>query len=174
MIGRQDFLWSCPLCFFPCFAYASLLTIFVCLCVLFRSCCSHAVVFGKTLVHEFPMSYSHTEWYLLFSRGEIVCELGPKLRLSKSNQTKLPHVSAFIQVDTSLLVQVFLHTPLAPLPYLLFLSSHLKALHALHPGLILYSFAHTSKLPMLCTQALFPPLVLFTTFLSIPTFVLQY
>ena len=24
----------------------------------------------------FPMSYSHTEWYLFFSRGEMVCNLG--------------------------------------------------------------------------------------------------
>ena len=63
--------------------HASLLTIFVCFFVLFRSCCSHARVFGKTLVHEFPMSYSHTEWYLPFSRGEIVYR--PKLRLSKLN-----------------------------------------------------------------------------------------
>ena len=46
---------------------ASLLTIFICFFVLFRSCCSHARVFEKTLVHEFPMSYSHTEWYLPFS-----------------------------------------------------------------------------------------------------------
>ena len=53
--------------------------------VLFRSCCSHAQVFGKTLVHKFSMSYSHTEWNLPFSRGEIVCR--PKLRLSKSNLT---------------------------------------------------------------------------------------
>ena len=28
---------------------------------------AHARVFGKTLVHEFHMSYGHTEWYLLFS-----------------------------------------------------------------------------------------------------------
>ena len=41
--------------------------------VLFRSCCSDARVFGKTLMHEFPMSYSHTECTFLFSRGEIVC-----------------------------------------------------------------------------------------------------
>ena len=31
----------------------------------FRSCCSHALVFGKTLVHEFHIFYSHSEWYLL-------------------------------------------------------------------------------------------------------------
>ena len=34
---------------------------------LFHSCCSHARVFGKTLTHEFHISYLHTEWYLLFS-----------------------------------------------------------------------------------------------------------
>ena len=53
--------------------------------VLFRSCCSHARVFGKTLVHEFPVSYSHTEWYLpFFARRN---SLSPKLHLSKSNFT---------------------------------------------------------------------------------------
>ena len=36
------------------------------LIVLFQSCCSHAQVFGGTLVHEFLFSYSHTEWNLLF------------------------------------------------------------------------------------------------------------
>ena len=65
--------------------HASLLTSFVCFFILFHSCCSHAQVFGKTLVLEFPMSYSHTEWYLPFLRGEIV--YWPKLRLSKSNLT---------------------------------------------------------------------------------------
>ena len=35
--------------------------------ILFHSCCSHAQVFGKTLEHDFPMSYNHTEWYFLFS-----------------------------------------------------------------------------------------------------------
>ena len=34
-------------------------------------------VFGKTLVNELTMSYGHTEWYLPFSRGEIV--MGPSL-----------------------------------------------------------------------------------------------
>ena len=35
--------------------------------VLFHSWCSHAWVFGKTLLREFPVSYSHTGWYFLFS-----------------------------------------------------------------------------------------------------------
>ena len=47
--------------------HASLLSVFVCLIVLFNSCCPHARVFGKTLVHEFPISYSHTECYFLIS-----------------------------------------------------------------------------------------------------------
>ena len=33
----------------------------------FSLCRSDARVFGKTLVHEFPISYSHTEWYFLIS-----------------------------------------------------------------------------------------------------------
>ena len=41
--------------------HASLLTFFVCFFILFHSCCSNAQVFGKTLVHEFPISYSHSE-----------------------------------------------------------------------------------------------------------------
>ena len=32
----------------------------------FRSCCSHARVFGKTLLHEFLFSCSHAERYLLY------------------------------------------------------------------------------------------------------------
>ena len=38
---------------------------------LFHSCCSHARVFGKTLVHEFHISYSNTEWYLLFRTVQL-------------------------------------------------------------------------------------------------------
>ena len=45
---------------------ASLLTFLVCFIILFHSCCSHARVFGKTLLHEFHISYSHIEWYLFF------------------------------------------------------------------------------------------------------------
>ena len=37
--------------------HASLLTFLFCFFVLFHSCCSHAQVFGKTLMHEFPISY---------------------------------------------------------------------------------------------------------------------
>ena len=57
-----DLFFSCPLYFFP---YSRLS--FVCFCILFHSCGSHARMFGKTLVHEYPISYSHTEWYYFFS-----------------------------------------------------------------------------------------------------------
>ena len=38
--------------------HSSLLSVFVCSIVLFHSCCAHARVFGKTLLHEFPISYT--------------------------------------------------------------------------------------------------------------------
>ena len=44
--------------------HSPLLTFFRCFIVLFQSCCSHAQVFGKTPVHEFPISYSHTTFSL--------------------------------------------------------------------------------------------------------------
>ena len=60
MISRRDSFLSCPL-------YLHALTFFVCLFVLFNSCCSHARVFGKTLAHEFQISYCHAELYFIFS-----------------------------------------------------------------------------------------------------------
>ena len=42
-----------------------LLSFFLCFIILFQSCCSHAQVFGKTLMHEFSIFYSPTEWNLL-------------------------------------------------------------------------------------------------------------
>ena len=68
MIGRRDYCFSCPLYFFPCSRLSSyLLRLFF--LISFHSCCSHARVFGKTLVHEFDISYSHTEWYLISMRS---------------------------------------------------------------------------------------------------------
>ena len=64
MIGRRDFFFlSCMLYFFP---YSRFSYYLVHLFILFHSCCFHAWVIGKTPVHEFPISYCHTEWYLLF------------------------------------------------------------------------------------------------------------
>ena len=47
--------------------HSPLLTFFLCFIVLFQSCCFHAHMFRKTLVHEFPIFYSYTEWNLLSS-----------------------------------------------------------------------------------------------------------
>ena len=68
-----EYDWSSGLLFFRArfasfLTHASLLTFFVCLFFLFRSFCSHARVFRKTLVLELPMSYSHTEWYTFLFR----------------------------------------------------------------------------------------------------------
>ena len=50
-------------------AHASLLIVF------YLFYCSLAVpnaqVFGKTLVHEFPISYRHTEWYSRFPTAQL-------------------------------------------------------------------------------------------------------
>ena len=62
MIGRRDFFFRAHVASFH--THASLLTIVVCFFVLFRSCCSNARMFRKTLVHQFHISYSHTDWYL--------------------------------------------------------------------------------------------------------------
>ena len=66
-LGLWDFIFHAHFTFD---AHASLL-IFLSFSVLFHSCCSYAQVFGKTLVHEFPNSYSHTEWYLLFPTVQL-------------------------------------------------------------------------------------------------------
>ena len=61
--------------------HASLLTFFVCFFILFHFFCSHARVFGKTRVHEFLISYSHTEWYLFFFQQcnyKCTCVFGAK------------------------------------------------------------------------------------------------
>ena len=52
--------------------YTFLVTFFFCLFVFFHSCCSHAQAFGKTLVHEFPISYTPTEWHFIFSRNDMI------------------------------------------------------------------------------------------------------
>ena len=79
---RRDFFFFVPdLLFFR--THASLLTLFACFFILFHPCCSHPRVFEKTLVHEFPMSYSHTEWSLHFR--ETTGSKFSKSRLSETN-----------------------------------------------------------------------------------------
>ena len=88
-------LFSVPLYFFP-YSRASFLIFFVCCFILLHTCCYHVRVFMKTLLHEFPISYSHTECYLLFSRGEIVLAW-LMLHLSKFN-----HTTAILSTNESL------------------------------------------------------------------------
>ena len=62
-----------------------LLILLVYFCILFYSCCSHARLFvGKTFVQEFPIPYSHTELYLLFSLDEIVLALAEASPMERS------------------------------------------------------------------------------------------
>ena len=56
MIGRRDIFFSCPRCFFPYSRFSSyLLRLFLYLISFSLFPC--ASVCGKTLVHEFPISY---------------------------------------------------------------------------------------------------------------------
>ena len=63
VMGRVDFFFFRAR-FSSFHAHASLLTFFR-VFDFFHSCCSHAQVFGKTLVHEF-IFYSQTELYTCF------------------------------------------------------------------------------------------------------------
>ena len=62
--------------FFACFTsfltHFSLISLSSVSLSFFYSWCFHALVFGKTLVHEFHISYSHTEWYLIFSDSATI------------------------------------------------------------------------------------------------------
>ena len=58
--------------FEPALLLSILMSLF-CFFILFHSCRSHAQMFGKTLVNEFLISYSHTEWNLLFSEWNYKC-----------------------------------------------------------------------------------------------------
>ena len=78
-LGCRDFFFS----FVPALLLSILVSLitFFCYFVLCHSCCSHARVFGKTLLHEFLISYNHTEWYLFFSDSTTTraqCVFGAK------------------------------------------------------------------------------------------------
>ena len=51
--------------------HSFLLAFFLRLFVLFQTCCSHAQVFGRTLLHEFHIFYCLSEWNLHFSLSGI-------------------------------------------------------------------------------------------------------
>ena len=67
---RPTGLFSCPLCLFPLSFLSPYLLLF--LFVLFQSCRSHTQVFGRTLVREFHIFYSHTEWNFIFFRSHWI------------------------------------------------------------------------------------------------------
>ena len=82
--------------------HASLLTFFICFFILFRSYCSHARVFGKALVHEFPIFCSHTEQYLLFSDSETTsaqCVFGAKNYNQLCTSKPIPFKLNYVQVS---------------------------------------------------------------------------
>ena len=54
--------------------------------VLFHFVCSHARMFGKTLVHELHISYSHTELYLFFSDSATTSALSEYIAYKYSEQ----------------------------------------------------------------------------------------
>ena len=92
-LSGQDFYFSCPLYFFS--HYSPLLTFFFCFIVLFQCCCFHAQDPGvsllrKTLVHEFPIFYSHTqsEWNLLYSGTNTVVWWRACYKITKLQSTK--------------------------------------------------------------------------------------
>ena len=64
-VCRTSFFF-CDALLFSIHTHAALLTYFVCFFVLFRSCCSHVRVFGKTFVHEttFPIAILNVTWLL--------------------------------------------------------------------------------------------------------------
>ena len=80
---RTSFFFSAS--FTSCHTHAFLLTLCFCYIILFHSCCSHARVFGKTFVHEFHISYSHTEWYLFF----LQCNTSAQCVFGAKNQKQL-------------------------------------------------------------------------------------
>ena len=84
--SRFTSFFSLPLYFFPYSLFSSyLLPLLLCLISFFLFL--YAQVVRKTLVHEFHISNSHTEWYLLFQ----LCESNENLETVRfcSNSTKL-------------------------------------------------------------------------------------
>ena len=64
-LGRRDKFFFVPT------ELLSIYSLFFLSCArLFHSCCSHAKVFGKTLVHEFHISNSNVYWIILPAFGK--------------------------------------------------------------------------------------------------------
>ena len=52
--------------------HSFVLAFFLCFIVLFKSCCPHAQVFERTVVHEFHIFYSQTKSYFFCSAKSAV------------------------------------------------------------------------------------------------------
>ena len=68
-LGRRDFIFFVPTLLLSVLTHRFLLLLFLYL-ILFLL--FDRLVCRKTQAHELNISYSHTDWYLLFSLGEIV------------------------------------------------------------------------------------------------------
>ena len=82
-------------------SHAYLLTFFVCFFVLFRSCCSHARVFGKHSCMSSQCQIAIVNGNFFFSGGEIVC-LGRSFVYQ--NQIKLTTT----KIDVGILILEFI------------------------------------------------------------------
>ena len=60
-------------CYTSCNINSSIFSLFLCVFALFQSCCSHSHVFGRTLVHGFPISCSNSEYPSFFREGKGTC-----------------------------------------------------------------------------------------------------
>ena len=85
--------------------YSPLLAFFLCFIVLLQSCCSHARVCGKTLLHEFPIFYSHTEWNLLSSCTNTLLWWRACYQITKLQTNKF-HIRGWIRTDLSWVTDV--------------------------------------------------------------------
>ena len=86
LVTGQDFFFCVRGTFH---VHSPILTLFLCFIVSFQSCCSHARVFGKTLMHEFPIFSSHTEWNLLSSGTNTLLWWRACYKITKLQTTKL-------------------------------------------------------------------------------------
>ena len=105
-LGLWDFFFRAR--FTPLDAHASLIFSFS---VLFHSCCSHAQVFRKTLLHEFLISFSHSEYFLFSDSGTKVHNENPA-RYGRNTD-------ALVNLNTPPVAEVlaYLHVKISPISW---------------------------------------------------------
>ena len=77
--------------------YFSILMFFHFFLFLFHCCCSHVQVFGKALVHEFPIFYSHT-WHCLLFCEKADDNFGQKFAFLVNAYISLYAMDIFLEV----------------------------------------------------------------------------